>query len=522
MPEGNASLSGIFFALSRKLSVKKVVCLKRAFCFFLAFVLLFLTASCGKTSPEESATRREEVQPQAMYTARPSRWSKKEAVFVTLSPTGEPKSIRVTDRISTDRPQVRVDDVSFLRNIRNLKGTEEPVTDGVNLTWHMTTQELFYSGETDKLPPVLLSIAYGLDGQPVEPDKLRGRQGTVQMRVRARNTLQTGDLCTPFILLGGTILPQDALDVRVENGGMLGDGNRDAVFSLLLPGMAQSLGLTDAKLLPDAFTVTFRTQRFTPCEWYFVLLPLSTLQMEDALRSVFGAADLPQFDASPVLSALRSFDGEQIRGMLAQLPQSASLFRTADDAMQAYEAEQPLLDVLQTYLTQENAALLQQTIDSLSGTTLQEYAALLQNPAFVSLLADMSTVSAAFSGLIPVLTSFIADLRTPQVRAAISALPDTMQKLRTLTDALEKNRQFLQTLTDFSASGTLTQFGTLLESVQSMLDSGTIETLQSLAGRTDRLREKLNALLEEGKKYGIFTVAPQDAETSVYFVYKTE
>ena len=484
-------------------------------------VLLFLTASCGKT-PNTQTEPPKDVQPQAVYTARPSRWSKKEAVFVTLSPKGEPREIRVTDRINTDRAEVRVDDVSFLRNIRNLKGTETPVSDGVNLTWHMTTPELYYTGETDKLPPVLLSISYTLDGEAIEPDKLRGKSGTVQVRVRSKNTLQNDGLYTPFILAGGTILPQDAQDVSVQNGGTLGDGNRDAAFSLLLPGMAESLGLQDTTMLPDAFTVSFRTERFTPCEWYFVLLPLSTLQLEDALRSAFGGADLPQLDASPVLAALRGFDGEQIRAMLRKLPQSAALFQTAEDAMQAYEAQQPLLDVLQTYLTQENAALLQQTIDSLSGTTLQEYAALLQNPAFVSLLSDMGTVSSAFSQLIPVLTSFLAELSTPQVRASISALPDTMQKLRALSDALAENGQFLRTLTEFSDSGAMTQFASLLESVQSMLDSGAIETLQSLAGRTDRLQEKLTALLDEGKKYGIFTAAPQDAETSVYFVLKTD
>ena len=497
--------------------------MKRAFCFILACVFLFLTAACGK-SPQQQARRdtQKQPQPQAAYTAKPSRWSKKEAVFVTLSPTGEPKSVRVTDRITTDRPQVRVVDVSILRNIRNLKGTEEPVTDGVNLTWHMPTQELYYTGETDKQPPVVLSISYTLDGRAIEPDALRGKAGTVGMRVRAKNTLRSGGLCTPFVLLGGTILPQDARGVTVENGGTLGDGNRDAVFSILLPGMAESLGLADAKLLPESFAVTFRTARFTPCEWYFVLLPLSTLQLGDALHDVFGESELPQFDASPVLSALRGFDGAQIREMLQQLPQIAPLFRTAGDAMQAYEAEQPLLDVLQTYLTQENAALLQQTIDSLSGATLQEYAALLQNPAFVSLLSDMTTVSAAFSGIIPVLASFLADLQTPQVRAAIAALPDTMDKLRAPTDALERNGRFLESVTEFSESGALGQFASLLSSVQSMLDSGVLDTLQSLAGRTDTLREKLTALLDEGKKYGIFTTAPQDAETSVYFVFKTD
>ena len=107
-----------------------------------------------------------------------------------------------------------------------------------------------------------------------------------------------------------------------------------------------------------------------------------------------------------------------------------------------------------------------------------------------------------------------------QVRSAISALPDTMRKLAALTDALEENGQFLKTLTDFSESGALTQFASLLGSVQSMLDSGALETLQSLAGRTDRLQQRLTALLEENGC--IFTAAPQDAETSVYFLFKTQ
>ena len=495
--------------------------MKRFLCCILVCVFLFLTASCGK-QPQRQTPQPEQAQPQKTYTARPSRWSKKEAVFVTLSSSGEPKEVRVTDRINTDLPQVRVDDVSTLRNIRNLKGTEEPVTDGINLTWHMPTQELYYTGDTDKQPPVLLSIDYTLDGEAVAPEALQGKSGTVGIRVQTKNTQKNGDLCTPFLLAGGTILPEDALDVQTQNGGSLGDGNHDAAFTLLFPGMADCLGLADTKLLPDAFTVTFRTARFTPVEWYFVLLPLSTLQLEDALRAVFGAEELPQFDMSPLLTALHGCDGAQIRDLLEKLPQSASLFRTARDAMQAYEAEQPLLSVLQTYLTQENAALLAQTLDSLSGTTLQEYATLLQNPAFISLLSDMGAVSAAFADLIPVLSAFLADLSTPQVRTAISALPDTMQKLSALTYALTRNGPFLQTITDFSESGVLTQFASLLESVQSMLDSGALETMQRIAGQTDRLQEKLTVLLEEGKKYGIFTAAPQDAETSVYFVFKTQ
>ena len=208
--------------------------------------------------------------------------------------------------------------------------------------------------------------------------------------------------------------------------------------------------------------------------------------------------------------------------LLQQLPQSASLLRTASQAMTAYAAEQPFLDVLQTYLTAENAQLLAETIDSLSGTSLKEYAALLQDPTFISLLADMGTVSAAFSRLIPVLSSMIDALNAPQVREAIRLLPDTMEKLDALSGAVEQNGPLLQTLTDFSDSGAMGRLTMLFASVQTTLESGALDTLQSLAGRADDLQKRLEATLEAGKNYGIFTDAPQDAETSVYFVLKVD
>ena len=495
--------------------------MKRVVCIVLSEVLLFLTASCGK-SPTPSEPSPQKAQTQPVYTAKPARWSKQEAVFVSLSADGAPTQIRVTDRIRTDIPQVRVDDVSALRNIRDLKGGLIPQTNGVTLAWHMPTTELYYTGESDKALPVDVHITYALNGKAVDAETLQGKSGVVSVRVQAVNHHRQGEVYTPFLLAGGMLLPQDAADVTLEHGGSFGDGNRDLAFGVLLPGMAQNLGLTDTDLLPDSFSVSFQTSRYRQPEMYFLLLPLSTLQLGDALSSVFGASDLPQFDLSAMTKELRQFDAATLTQLIRQLPQSSSLLQTASQAMTAYEAEQPLLDVLQTYLTAENAQLLSETIDSLSGTSLKEYAALLKEPAFIALLADMSTVSAAFSRLIPVLSSMIDALNTPQVRAAIQKLPDTMEKLNALSAAVEQNGQLLRTLTDFSESGAMGQLTALFSSVQTTLDSGALDTLLSLSGRAQELQNRLQATLEAGKKYGIFTDAPQDAETSVYFVLKVD
>ena len=496
--------------------------MKRFFCCLTAAVFVFLTAACGKTEPPDVRENGGAQTKMPTYTAYPSSLQKREAVFVSLTPDGGVQSVSVTDRLLTDVPEVQVRDVSILRDVRNLKGDEVPVRDGVELTWHMQSTQLYYSGTTDKSLPVSLSIRYFLNGQPTDFAALQGKRGDVRIEVTAVNRTAS-DSFVPFLLAGGTILGDGASQITVENGGTLGDGNRDVVFGVLLPGMNAALGQSgDSALLPERFSVSYRTDACRIDSLYFAMVPLSTAKLSEAVESLFGAQNVPQLDFAPLLSQLRQFNANySLTDFLQQSADSAALFRAAQQAMQGYSRTQPLLDVLQKYLTAENAALLQETIDSLSGASLGAYAALVQDPLFISLMADMSTVSAAFTKLIPTLTAMIADLQSDDVRSAISALPDTMEKLQTLTALLQENGQFLDTLTDFTQNGGLSQFTSLLQSVQSMLDSDALETLQSLSGRAGELEEKLTAVLQAGKEYGIFTSAPQDAVTSVYFILKT-
>ena len=145
----------------------------------------------------------------------------------------------------------------------------------------------------------------------------------------------------------------------------------------------------------------------------------------------------------------------------------------------------------------------------------------MQDPVFLSFVADLGVVSEAFLQLIPTVSAFLTDLQQPQVLSALQTLPDTLQKLADLTQSLEQNRTQLEMLSDLSANGTFAKLAGLTHTLQSFLDSGTIETLQCITGQADQLRERLEALLEAGKKYDIFTLAPENAECSVYFILKT-
>lgn len=491
--------------------------MKRIVCGILAAVLLFLTCACGKTN--EGTVPEVENTPQPTYTKTPGTLSKKETVFATLSADGTVQNVQVTDRLITDVGQVRVEDISFLQEIENVKGSETAQIDGVNVTWHMQSNQLYYTGTTTKSLPVNVHIEYFLDGKSVRAKELRGKSGEVRIAVRADNVQKHGNLYTPFLVVGGAVL-ENAKTVQVTNGATLGDGNRDVAFGVMLPGMNYSLGLAQM-LLPEQFTVQFQTDACMLSDLYFAVVPLSTAKLSDALSSMLGALELSNLDFSELLLDLKNFgQDENVRSFLQTAPQSLELFQTAARTMRQFDDVQPLLRVLQKYLTEENAKLLQETLDSLTSTSLQDYAQLLQNPTFIALLTDMGAVSAAFTDLIPLVTAMLTELQSEEVRASVQALPQMLESLRTLTAAIEQDEQWLDTLTALTDNGAISQFSALLQSVQGIVESGAFETLSRLSETADDLQGRLDAVLDLGKKYSIFTVAPEDAVTSVYFIMR--
>lgn len=496
---------------------------KKLLCMLLCGVLVFLCA-CGGGSTQNAPSATGETQVQIKrFTRLPGRLQKREAVYVSMEPDGSVRQIDVTDRLLTDAAQVRVEDISALQDIHVLTSPLQPEQDGLNLTWHMDSTELYYTGTTTKSLPVSLRIRYYLNGKEMSQQTMRGKKGTVQIDVQAQNNTGTGARITPFLLVGGMLIPKGAQNIRVESGGNIGDGNRDIAFGLLLPGIADALGL-DAlgTKMPTHFSVSFTVERYTPDSLYFALVPLSTERLGEAVQEAFGGSTFTFPDLTPLLSELQSAVQQNgLQHIWEGLPDSTALFHAAGDAMQAYSRQAPLLEVLQKYLTPENAELLRQSIEALSGVSVSKYAALVQDPVFLSFVADLGVVSEAFLQLIPTVSAFLTDLQQPQVLSALQTLPDTLQKLADLTQSLEQNRTQLEMLSDLSANGTFAKLAGLMHTLQSFLDSGTIETLQSITGQADQLRERLEALLEAGKKYDIFTLAPENAECSVYFILKT-
>lgn len=180
--------------------------------------------------------------------------TKKETVYVILTPNGNVKSQIVTDWVHSDTPSAIIKDKTELENIVNLKGEETPQKDGNYLTWRLNSTDLFYQGTISKELPFDVKIKYYLDDKQIEPQSLAGKSGKVKIRIEVENKQKkvvniNGDRKTiylPITFAAVVNLPLDKFkNVKTNAGEVITEGNTQAVISILLPGLLESLGLGD-------------------------------------------------------------------------------------------------------------------------------------------------------------------------------------------------------------------------------------------------------------------------------------
>ena len=145
--------------------------LKKLICAVVMPLLLF--SSCSKRS-ESNVSANSETQ-QSVYTEKAEKVTKTETVYVNLDSSGKLKKVTVTDWIHSDKASVYVDDVSILNDIKNVRGTFMPQKSGEKLRWHMSEEDLYYTGTTDKSPPIMFDVEYFLNGNRISADEIAGK-----------------------------------------------------------------------------------------------------------------------------------------------------------------------------------------------------------------------------------------------------------------------------------------------------------------------------------------------------------
>ena len=517
----------------KKMKASKAV--KKAAALATALAMLVCMTACGasEASDEPGKSNNEIAAEQPVYTEKPGFVSKSETVYVNIASSGKVENISVTDWLHTDKGEVCVDDTSDLKNIENIKGDTLPVTDGDSIKWNMTDTDLYYSGETDKQPPVTLEINYYLDGKKTAPDKLPGKSGNIKIEVNMKNNLfreytiegVKRKIYLPVLVVGGFILPEaEYSGVSVKNGRAIGDGTKEIAVMFGVPGLTESLGLKEAGLdeitgieLGSTASVTADVNDFALGNMYFAAVPISSLNLEldtgssvDDLKSVLSVL-------SEVQNTIGNMDVEKLANLLSSGGGSGSLLDIMDDAVELYNSNKALINVLAKYATPENSEQMKRLLEFMTDSNTAKAIGLLSDSSVAQFFAGLSDLG----GALPVADSLLKDLQDPEVKKAIDNLPETLEKINVLQKTLDENSETLDYLMSLFNEDTVSA----VSKIMSMLDEADFDRLQekygSLTESAGEIAERIEKWIEFGKSYQIFTSASVDMTTSVFFVYMT-
>ena len=299
---------------------------------------------------------------------------KSETVFINLAPPGKPYETTVTDWIHSDTPDAVLNDLSDLTGIENIKGLQQPRQEGDRLTWKMEGSDLYYTGKTDKEPPVDVEITYTLDGKSIEPQELPGKSGQLSMTVRFRNTQKQRvtiagkdtDMYTPMLVAAGMSLPDDTFqNVEVSEGSVISDGSNQIVAFACVPGLNDSLALGTYRIqeindldFPEEFTVKADVQNFEMGPVMVAVTP--ELPDLDELTKSDEFDDMRQdlTDLQDMQDDLNTIDPDRdIRSLLTDPNRTEAARVITNDVFDFYDLNKDLLDILPKYVTDENIRL---------------------------------------------------------------------------------------------------------------------------------------------------------------------
>lgn len=179
---------------------------------------------------------------------------KEETVYINADASGKANKTTVSAHLINRDQEKTIADSSTLENITNVKGDQTFTQDGNNLTWDADGSDIYYEGTTNAQAPVSVSVTYLLDGKEMKPEELAGKSGKLTMKVHYNNTSQvTVDVdgtqqtvTTPFLMMTGIILPEDTFsNVTIDHGRILDDGSRNLAVGYGMPGLADSLKLSE-------------------------------------------------------------------------------------------------------------------------------------------------------------------------------------------------------------------------------------------------------------------------------------
>lgn len=519
--------------------MRKLPILQKSLAVCLALVVL-LFGGCAAKQTDDSGDAAKDAQTEAVrYQTRATNVRKTETVYVQLDATGAPTKTTVSDWLHTDTAETYIQDKSDLQDIVNVKGDSAPTVQNDALIWNMPTTDLYYQGTCDKTLPVSFQIQYFLNGEAVAAEDLAGKSGQVQIQVKMINNFSeertiNGEkvrVYNPVIALGGMILPESQFQsVTLDNGEVIGDGSKEIVLMVGMPGMNETLGMDSLDLddttlrFEDTFTVTMQATDFTLGNLYFAVLPLSTLgsiQMPKSVEELKNTLN----QIKQLETVMKTIDPQNIISTLMGDPEKlASLTSMLSEAVSLYQDNQALLTVLSKYMTEENVQAIQNLAGTDSGsssTSLVSMLKLLADPEVQQFLKLLPTASGDLVKLLPALQGLSKELQDPEVQKQLDALPKTIEQLTALQQDLEKNQDTINALTTLMSAQNMAKLSDIMDSADTASFADKLEQYGVLADNADGLLSRTAEMLSYGNNFKIYSEASADTETSVMYIYKT-
>ena len=217
------------------------------------------TAETAATADVPAAVTETAAQTAAPKTT-PGGVDKSETVYAKANADGTVTETTV-EAVLKARDGATIPDVAALRDIINKEGDEEYTTGADNaLTWQNSGSAITYEGKSDAALPVTTRVTYYLNGVETAPDDLAGQSGRVRIRFdytnHTRETVtvdgQEYTVCVPFTAITAVILDGDKFsNIETDNGKVMELDGTTAVLGTAMPGLADSLRLTESEPLED-------------------------------------------------------------------------------------------------------------------------------------------------------------------------------------------------------------------------------------------------------------------------------
>ena len=193
--------------------------------------------------------------------------TKDETVYVVTESDGSQSDLIVSDHLKNKSGKDKIEDVSTLTNIENVKGKEKfKREDDGTLSWYAKGNDIYYQGKTDQDAPVSMDIKYYLDGKEVEGADLSGKTGKVKIVINYTNNAEYQGIKVPFVVLTGMVLENDMFqNVTVSSGKVIDDGQKSFIVGMAAPGIADNLGISEDELgFGSTVEITGDAKKFAP------------------------------------------------------------------------------------------------------------------------------------------------------------------------------------------------------------------------------------------------------------------